>query len=263
MSIVLKKSKLRILSPFLMGLVFFFFYLPITILFVFSFNSKPFPAPWESFTLKWYGLLFSHGEVWSSFWNSCLVAMGSTFICITLSIFMIYFLSTGGKIERFIPLFYGNLVIPETVLAIALISYFVLLNIPLGLHTVAVAHSIIGLGFALPMLYVRYKELDSKIFEASRNLGASHLQTFTRITLPLMRPTLIATGLMIFILSFDDFVLAYFCSGNGAQTLSLFLVTSLRWGISPIINALASILLFITIVLAGVFFSLKRKTRIL
>lgn len=263
MTIVLKRSKLRLLWPVFMGLVFFFFYLPIVILFIFSFNSKPFPAPWESFTLKWYRLLFSNGEVWFSFWNSYLVAMSSTLLCTALSIFMIYFLSTGGKISRFIPLFYGNLVIPETVLAIALISYFVLLKIPLGLHTVIVAHSIIGLGFALPMLYVRYKELDPKIFEASRNLGASHLQTFTRIVLPLMRPTLIATGLMIFILSFDDFILAYFCSGSGAQTLSLFLVTSLRWGISPIINALASILLLITITLAGIFFSLKRKTRIL
>lgn len=258
-----RKSPAKIISPIFLTLTLLFLYFPIVVLVIFSFNAKVFPSPWHSFTLEWYYKLFSNNELWLSFSNSCIVATGSTFICLLLSICMLYFLSKGGRVEKMIPLFYGNLVIPETVLAIGLINYFTLLHIPLGLLTIIVAHSIVGLGFVIPILYVRYRDLDPKIFEASRVLGASYFETFTRITLPLMRPTLIAAGLMIFMISFDDFILSYFCSGTSQQTLSLFLVSSIRYGISPIINALASILLLFTMTLLLLFFSLKQRTRIL
>lgn len=252
----------RIFPTIFLTLTFFFLYLPIIILFLFSFNSREFPAPWESFSLQWYHNLFRTPEIWIAFFNSCVVAFSATFICLSLSIFMIYFLSSGGRIGKFIPLFYGNIVIPETVLAVALLSYFTLMHIPLGLLTIIVAHTLVGLGFTIPILYVRYRELDPRIFEASQTLGASHLQTFRKVSLPLMSPTLIATGLVSFILSFDDFILAYFTSGS-AQTLSLYLLSSIRYGISPIINALASILLVLTCSLVLLFFSLKTRTRIL
>jgi len=263
MSTVITRSKLRFLAPFAIFGTFFFLYLPIIILFIFSFNSRTFPSPWESFTTHWYKQLFLESEIWLSLLNSFIVAISSTSICLILAIFMLYFLSKGGKIDKYIPLFYGNLVIPETVLAVGLLSYFSFLHIPLGLTTIVIAHSIVGLGLSIPMLYLYYREIDPKIFEASLNLGATHWQTFTRLVLPLMRPTFISSGLIIFILSFDDFVLAYFCSGSSAQTLSLFLVSSIRYGISPVINALASVLLLLTITLVVIFFSFKKRTRIL
>jgi len=257
-----KKLRPQLFPTLFLFLVFFFLYLPIIILLVFSFNTREFPAPWEGFSLKWYYELFHTPEIWVAFFNSCIVGIASTFICLTLAVFMIYFLASGGKIGKFIPIFYGNLIIPETVLAVGLLSYFSLMHIPLGLLTIIVAHTLVGLGFTIPILYIRYRELDPKIFEASQTLGASHKQTFTKISLPLMTPALIATGLVTFILSFDDFILAYFTSGS-SLTLSLYLLSSIRYGISPIINALASILLIITCTLVFLFFSLKTKTRIL
>ena len=232
------------------------------VLFIFSFNAKAFPAPWDHFTLHWYQELFGHRELWRAFGNSFLIASTTTFFCLLLSIFMLYYLSKGGRVGKMLPLFYGNLVIPETILGVSLIGYFTLLNIPLGLATITISHSIVGLGFMIPILYVRYRDIDNNIFEASRVLGASSLQTFMQITLPLMRPALISTGLILFILSFDDFILAYFCSGASVQTLSLFLVSSIRYSISPVVNALASLLLVFTSLLVLLYFSLKKGERI-
>jgi spermidine/putrescine transport system permease protein len=175
---------------------------------------------------------------------------------------LLYLLLRRRTIGNWSNLFYGNLIIPETVLGAALLSYFNLANIPLGLPTIIIAHTVLGLGFSIPILFIRFSEIDQRIFEASKVLGASSTQTFFKIALPLMRPTLYAAALMIFIISFDDFVLSYFCSGTSAQTLSLFLVSSIRYGISPVINAFASLLLILIGCLATLFFSFKKEARI-
>ncbi len=243
-------------------IVYLFLYAPIIILVTFSFNSKTFPAPWHSFTLHWYQELFRSVELWQSFRNSLVVASTATFLSLFLGACLVFFQSSGGKVKRYIPLFYGSLVIPETVLALGLISYFSILHLPLGLLTLIISHTVIGLGFAIPILFIRHSQLDSRLKEASLVLGASPVQTFFRITLPLLRPTMIASGLLIFVISFDDFILSYFCSGTSVQTLSIYLVNSLRFGISPIVNALSALLLLLTALLAFIFFSPKIRTRI-
>ena len=148
-------------------------------------------------------------------------------------------------------------------LAISLLSYFTLFKIELGMPTLIVAHTVLGLGFVIPILYTRYLQLDHRLTEASEVLGASPFQTFYKITLPLLRPTLLATGLLIFILSFDDFILSYFCAGTKIQTLSLYLLSMLRSGISPVVNALSTILLFFSALFVMFFFSPKVRSRIL
>lgn len=250
------------LNSFFVFLIYLFLYVPIVILFVFSFNSKPFPGAWDSFTVKWYETLFKSPSLWESFKNSLIVASLSTFLSLAMGVLLIFFRASGGKIARFLPMFYGNLVIPETVLAVSLLTYFSIFHIPLGLPTVVVSHTVLGLGFTIPILYTRYKELDPKLSEASLILGASPRQTFFKITLPLLKPTLISTGLLIFIISFDDFIVAYFSSGTSFQTLSIYLFSTIRAGISPVVNALSSLLLVLTSVLVVFFFSPKLKSRI-
>lgn len=243
-------------------LTFLFLYTPILILFVFSFNSKPFPAPWESFTVQWYQELFNSIELWQSFKNSLIVATLSTALSLTMGILLIFFRASGGKIARFLPSFYGTLIIPETVLAVSLLTFFFIFHIPLGIGTIVVSHAVLGLGFVIPVVYTRYLELDPKLQEASLILGASPTQTFFKITLPLLRPSLIATGVLIFIISFDDFIITYFCSGTAFQTLSVYLFTTIRTGISPVVNALSVVLLALTSLLVMFFFSPKIRTRI-
>ncbi|MCB1085231.1 MAG: ABC transporter permease subunit [Chlamydiia bacterium] len=179
-----------------------------------------------------------------------------------MGIFLIFFRAQGGKIQRALPLFYGNLVIPETMLAISLLSYFTLFKVELGLPTLIVAHTVLGLGFVIPILTTRFLQLDKRLTEASEVLGATPLQTFFRVTLPMLRPTIIASGLLIFILSFDDFILSYFCSGTSVQTLSLYLLSMLRSGISPIVNALSTLLFLLSGLLVMLFFSPKIRSRL-
>lgn len=259
------QAKSKIAKFLHLGLVigtYLFLYLPIVVLLVFSFNSERFPAPWKEFSWKWYQELFSSSYLWNSFLNSFLVASFATGISLLLGIFLIFYVAQGGKIKRYLALYYGNLVIPETVLAVALLGFFTLSAIPLGLTTLVLAHTVLGLGYVVPIIYARYQELDKRMTEASLDLGATPLQTFFKVTLPLLLPSLIATGLLVFIISFDDFILSYFCAGSSSQTLSLYIMSMLRTGISPVVNALSSVLLVLSAVLALTFFSLKARIRI-
>jgi spermidine/putrescine transport system permease protein len=240
---------------------YLFLYVPLVVLLVFSFNIEAFPSPWKGFTLKWYHELIQSTHLWASFLNSLIVAICSTGISLTMGVFLIFYAAQGGRVGNFLNLFYGNLVIPETVLAVSLLGLFTLISIPLGLGTLVLAHSVLGLGFVIPIVYARFLELDHRMTEASLVLGATPVQTFFKVTLPLLRPALIVTGLLVFIISFDDFILSYFCAGSTSQTLSLFILSMLRSGISPIVNALSAVLLLLSSTLVILFFTISKKSR--
>jgi len=241
---------------------YLFLYIPIVVLLIFSFNSEKFPAPWTEFTFKWYVELFHSPYLWEAFQNSLIVAVFSTLLSLSMGVFLLYYAAQGGRVGKILPFFYGNLVIPETVLAVSLLSFFSLLSIPLGLVTLILAHTVLGLGFVIPIVYARFCELDEQLVEASLVLGATQLQTFFKVTLPFLRPSLLAAGLLVFIISFDDFILSYFCAGSASQTLSLYILSMLRSGVSPIVNALSAVLLALSSLLVLIFFSLKTKTKI-
>jgi spermidine/putrescine transport system permease protein len=253
----------RVASLIFVAATYLFLYVPIVVLLVFSFNTEGFPSPWKQFTLKWYHELFHSYYLWKAFINSLIVALFSTLISLTVGVCLIFYAAQGGKVGKSLFLFYGNLVVPETVLAVSLLGFFTLVSIPLGLTTLILAHTVLGLGFVIPIIYARFLELDYRMTEASLVLGATPIQTFFKITLPLLRPTLITTALLVFIISFDDFILSYFCAGSSAQTLSLYILSMIRSGVSPVVNALSALLLFLSSLLVFLFFSLKARSRIL
>lgn len=257
-----KSRNKKIPSSLFIFSVFLFLYLPIIVLLVFSFNAEAFPSPWKSFSWKWYGELFRAPYLWQSFANSLIIAVSATCISLFLGVCFIFYLAQGGRIRRYISLYYGNLVIPETVLAVALLGFFTTLSIPLGLLTLVLAHTVLGVGFTIPMLHARYQEMDPRMTEASLDLGATPLQAFFTVTLPFLRPSLIATGLLVFILSFDDFILAYFCAGSSSQTLSLYILSMLRTGICPVVNALSAVLFLLSGLFALLFFSLQSRAKV-
>ncbi len=257
-----RRSLLNSLHVAWIGGMFLFLYLPLSVLITFSFNSESYPSPWKSFSLKWYHELYQSIYLWNAFKTSLIIALSATTISILIGICLIFYASQGGRISKFLTLFYGNMVIPETVIAIGLLSFFVFSTIKLGLTTLIIAHSVLGIGFVIPITYLRYQEMDQNLTEASLTLGATPLQTFFKITIPFLRPSLIASALLVFILSFDDFILSYFCAGSTTQTLSLYILSSIRSGISPVLNALATVLLLLSITLALLFFSIRKRTRI-
>lgn len=256
-----KRSIGHISSLVSIAFTYLFLYVPIIILLIFSFNTDRFPAPWTQFTLKWYYELFHDLFLWQAFANSLVIAFSATAISLAAGIGLIFYAAQGGKVGKSLGLFYGNLIVPETVLAVSLLSFFTTIRIPLGLVTLILAHTVLGLGFVVPIVYARFRELDPTLTEASYVLGATPFQTFFKVTLPLLRPTLITTALLVFILSFDDFILSYFCAGSTAQTLSLYILSMIRTGVSPVVNALSSVLLFFSSLMVFTFFSLKTRIR--
>ncbi len=239
------------------ALSYIFLYLPILTLILFSFNAKRFPAPWDHCTLKWYQNLFHTQEIWLSLGTSLCVALLSTSLSLGMGVLLLFFKAIGGNIRKAIPFFYGNLIIPETMLALSLVSYFSLCKIELGMTTLVAAHTVLGLGFVIPILYTRYLHLDQKLSEVSQVLGATQSQTFFKVTLPLLRPTLIAIGLLTFVLSFDDFIISYFCAGTSVTTFSVYLLSTFRLGIDPTINALATFLILFSSLLVILFFAIR------
>ncbi|PCI78155.1 spermidine/putrescine ABC transporter permease [Candidatus Aerophobetes bacterium] len=249
-----KKSHLSLIIA-----TYIFLYLPILVLIIFSFNNQKFPSHWSGFTWNWYIELFQESALWNACFTSFFVATVSTIITLFMALSLIFFHFSGGKIQKTLPLFYTNLIIPEIMLSISLLTFFVFFKVSLGITTLIIAHTVLGLGFAVPMIYSRYSQLDPSIFQAAKTLGASSYQTFTTIVLPLLKPALISSSVLIFILSFDDFIFSCFCAGTSVETVSLYLLSMLRLGISPIINALSTLLFLISAVAALIFLKSKSK----
>jgi spermidine/putrescine transport system permease protein len=134
--------------------------------------------------------------------------------------------------------------------------------VPLGLTTLIVGHTLVGLGFVVPIVYNRFAEIDQRLIEASLDLGATYWQTFFKIVLPLLRPALIAAGLLVFIISLDDFLVAFFCASADSQTLSLYIFSMVRAGLSPLVNALSTFLLLVSCLFVLLFSLISQKREV-
>lgn len=239
-------------------LAYLFLYLPIIILVVFSFNDSLLPFVWKGFTLKWYAHLFDAPEVWHALKNSLIVAMSAVALSLVMGVCLVFY-SARSSLARFLILFYGTLAIPEIVLAASLLTLFLFAYVPLGITTLIAVHTLLGLGYVVPMVSARFEELDYRLTEASMDLGATRTQTFFLIILPLLWPALVASALLVFIISFDDFLLSFFCAGATVQTLPIYIFAMIRSGATPMINALSTLLLVLSSILVLIISSLKIK----
>ncbi len=227
------------------ALVFIFLYVPLFAVVAFSFNSGEQTAVWKGFTLNWYVKLFEDGALWNACKNSLLVASLATFIATVIGTM------TALAIERYrFPLraallrcLYLPIIIPDIVLAIALLTFYVQFRIPLGLISVIIAHGIFNIAYVTIVVRARLRGYDNTLEDAALDLGATEWQTFWRITLPLIAPGIIGGALLAFTLSIDDFVITFFTAGVGYTTLSVHIYSLLKFGITPKINAISTILL--------------------
>ena len=244
--------------PIAVAAFYLFLYIPIFVLIVFSFNNNPFTNSWVGFTTDWYADLFASTEVWIALKNSLLIAVSSVWLSLTLGSILIFF-GSRTIVNRLLPFFYGSLALPEIVLAVGLLSLFSFFAVSLGATTLIVGHTLLGLGYVIPILHGRFAELDVHLIEASYDLGATKRQTFFRIVLPLLMPALIAAGLLVFIISLDDFIISFFCAGASVQTLPLYIFAVIRSGATPMLNALSTIMLMISSFLVMLFSFLQVK----
>ncbi len=229
--------------PFFVMLFFLFLYVPIIVLILYSFNVSAMPYEWKGFTTLWYKQLFASKEAREALSNSLIVRKSSVFLSVTMAVLVVY--NGFEKLKRFFVMFYGTLVVPEIVLAVGLLGFFSLFSVPLGLATLIAGHTLLGLGYAVPIVYSRFCELERHLTEASLDLGATRLQTFFRVILPLLIPSVFAASLLVFVISLDDFLIAFFCAGAETQTLPLYIFSVVRSGGSPMVNALSTIMIFV------------------
>lgn len=247
----------KLVMPSFIGGVYLFLYLPIFILILFSFNDARFVYKWSGFTLDWYHELFRSTEIWTSLKNSLVIASFSVFLSLAMGCLLVW--GIGRRSKFMLPLFHITVMIPDVAVAVGLLSFFTLMHVPLGLITLIVGHTLIGLGFVVPILYSRFCDLDYRLVEASLDLGASMWQTLFKVVLPLLRPSLIASGLLVFIISLDDFLISFFCSSSDSQTLSLYIFSMVRVGLSPLVNALSVFMLIISALFVIIFSILQGK----
>jgi spermidine/putrescine transport system permease protein len=233
------------------ALIYAFLYAPILVLVFFSFNSTRSTQVWTGFSLEWYGELLRDQSILDAFRISMIVGVTATAIATvigTLTALAMTRYHFRGKTFADSTI-YAATVMPEIVVGVSLLVFFVAATIPLGIVTIIIAHVAFTISFVTIVVRARLSGMDRSVEEAAQDLGASPVQTFLRVTLPLILPGVMAGALLAFTLSFDDFVITFFVSGVGSSTLPLKIWSMIRFGVSPAINALSTVVLVVTMVL--------------
>lgn len=234
-----------------LGLVYFFLYTPIVVLMILSFNKAGMPTAWTGFSTDWYGKLLESPKIIAAARNSLIVAIASTLIATSIGTLLALGVERRKASSGLDALLFMPMIIPDIVLAIALLSFFTLVKFSLGLHSIILAHVVFNIAFVCAVVRARLKSFDWSLTEASRDLGAGALTTFRKITFPLIWPAVVAAGLLSFTLSVDEFIIAYFTAGagQGSTTLPMQIYAMIRFGVTPEINAMATIILLVSFIL--------------
>jgi putrescine transport system permease protein len=252
---------------------FAFLYVPIISLVVFSFNESRLVTVWGGFSTKWYGALIQNQQILDAAWLSLKVASVSATLAVVLGTF------AGMILARFGP-FRGRtllsgmttapLVMPEVITGLSLLLLFVTLEQLIGwpagrgMTTIIIAHVTFAMAFVTVVVQSRLAQIDESLEEAAQDLGARPAKVFFLITLPIIFPALLSGWLLAFTLSLDDLVIASFVAGPGSSTLPMVVFSKVRLGVSPDINALATILVTVVavgVVIAGFAMSRQQKLR--
>jgi putrescine transport system permease protein len=249
----------RSLFPLTMlGFGYAFLYLPIALVMLYSFNDSRLVTVWSHFSTRWYGELFHNAQIGEALWLSLRVAAVSATAAVVLGTVAAFAMQ---RIVRFFgrgafeALAMMPLILPEVLTGLSLLLLFVLLGETIGwpqqrgATTITLAHIPFGMAYAIVVIRARLSQLDPALEDAAADLGATPWRTFLRVTLPLLMPAVLAAWLLAFTLSLDDVVIASFVTGPGASTLPIVIFSSVRLGVSPQINALATLLVLAVAVL--------------
>ncbi len=233
------------------ALIYVFLYAPILVLVFFSFNSTRSTQVWTGFSTEWYGELIRDQTILDAFRLSMIVGVSATAIATvigTLTALALAHYRFRGKTFADSTI-YAATVMPEIVVGVSLLVFFVAIRFPLGITTIIIAHVAFTISFVTIVVRARLSGMDRSIEETAQDLGANPVQTFLRVTLPLILPGVMAGALLAFTLSFDDFVITFFVAGVGSSTLPLKIYSMVKFGPSPVINALSTVVLVATMVL--------------
>ncbi|RDB31509.1 ABC transporter permease [Candidatus Similichlamydia laticola] len=251
-------------AKFITWCVIGFCYAPILVLVVNSFNVCRSGALWEGFTLKWYRELFQASSIWKATKNSILIACTSTFIAVPIG-------TTSGlachfckkrRVLKGITLLLNKmiLIIPDLQLAVGLLLFFSFIHMRLGLTTLIIAHSTFSIVYVIQSVLARMECLDFSMIEAAQDLGAKPKIILAKILFPLIRPTVLASAILTFTVSIDEFVLTSFLSGPTSPTLPLEIYGMIRNGFPPLVDTLAVLMLGFSFVASWAFQQISNES---
>lgn len=259
-------------STVMLVLGLLFLYLPMFVLVVYSFNASKLVTVWAGFSTQWYGELFRDEQILSAVWTSLRIAFFAASMAVCLGTVAAFVMTRFGHFRgktALSSMVTAPLVMPEVITGLSLLLLFVqmaqLTGWPAdrGMGTIWIAHTTFCSAYVAVVVAARLREVDHSIEEAAMDLGSPPVKTFFSITLPIISPALAAGWLLAFTLSLDDLVIASFVSGPGANTLPMVVFSSVRMGVSPKINALATLIILTVSVatLLAWFFMRRNETK--
>lgn len=241
-------------------LIYLFLYIPIVVVVVFSFNAtNRRVTDWQGFSLRWYESALSDTVVQGALLNSLIVATSTAIIATIFGTMAALGLQRAPRWFRtpFEALTFISIIVPEIVIALSTLVFFssafdVLnplldLRLRLGFQTIIAAHALFNISLVMLLVRARLSGMDRTHVEASYDLFATPWRTFRQITFPQLMPAIVAGGLLSFTFSFDDYVITTFVSGAGSTTLPLYVFGTIRKGVTPATNAVAAVMLLITL----------------
>lgn len=248
----LMQPRLWSLSHTVLLLTILFLFLPLFFIVAFSFNEGK-GSEFTDFSFIWYKkLFFESQDLWAALGNSVIIAFSSAAVATilgTMAAVGINWYKFRGRSYiqsiSFLPM-----VLPEVIIGVSMLIFFAGIKVPLGLFTIFAAHTTFCLPFVYLMVTARIDEFDFSIIEAAHDLGATEKQTMLKVIVPAIMPGIMSGFMMALTMSLEDFVITFFVSGRGSTTLPLYVYSMIRFGVSPVINALSLVLIVATIVIA-------------
>jgi len=235
----------------LLGVVYLFLYLPIIVLIINSFNASKFGIKWGGWTLKWYQSLADNNSLMQAAWHSINIAIFSATVASIIgsltAVALFRYQFRGKNIVS--SLLFVVMVSPDIVMAISLLALFLIVGIQLGFLTLFIAHITFCLPFVVITVYSRLNGFDVKMLDAAKDLGASEWVILKQIIFPIAKPAIAAGWLLSFTLSLDDVIISSFVTGPAYEILPLKIYSMVKVGISPEVNALATVMLFASLAL--------------
>jgi spermidine/putrescine transport system permease protein len=250
------------LPAFIAWGVVLFLFAPLVVLVVNSFNASRFGGSWEGFTWGWYQKLWAAEEIWQSLWLTLRIAVSASLAAMVLGTLAAYvlhrfrsWLQNVHQVLITLPL-----VMPDILMGMSLLALFVLTGVETGIMTIWIAHVTFCLSFVTMVVLGRLQDFDFTLLDAAQDLGATRAQAVRKVLLPLLLPGVLAGGLLAFTLSVDDYVITFFVSGPGTTTLPLRVASMMRTSRTlPVINALSTLLIASTFVIAAISSRLQRR----
>lgn len=242
-------------------LVMIFFYLPIAILIGYSFNSSRLNIVWQGFTLDWYAAIWRDQVLVQSLYSSLYVAVVTTVLSVALGTAgaWLLFRYRFPGVRMLSTLIFIPMIIPEVIMGVSLLIFFVAVHLELGYSTIIISHVTFCFPFVMVAVQARLAGLDPSLEEAAQDLGATPWQAFRKILVPYLAPAIVSGALMSFTLSLDELIVTYFTASAGTRTLPLEIFGRVKKGLDPTLNAISTVFILSTVVLVIVTELLKKR----